>query len=383
LSLNKSSVKNGKDKSSAAAKAAVARQFEKGNGSPAPAQGHSKKDGKSASEKRSMSTQFRLEPKLLVQIYDLMVKARVLEERLIRMYKQSDGYFWIGGPGEEAFQIPLALQIKKGQGLDYDYMHLHYRSSPIMTALGMEPIDALRQMKNVAADPFSGGRNFGNHFSRKAWNVVPVSSTIETQYLTAIGTGIAQRQHGGTGITIVNGGDAGTAEGDFASCLVWSSRPKAELPMLIIVTNNEWGISTPAATQHGDKRIADRGKAFGMKTMYCNGNDVEESYLALQEAMSYIRKERKPVLIEARVSRLYGHSSATGCNLVTEEEDCLKTFETQLEGGGILTRKEMDQIREKYTQEMLELSQQVKQEPLPDGSTIYDYTYADQKGKYW
>jgi 2-oxoisovalerate dehydrogenase E1 component alpha subunit len=238
-------------------------------------------------------------------------------------------------------------------------------------------------MKNTVNDPFSGGRNFGNHFSRKAWNVVPVSSTIETQYLTAIGTGIAQRQHGGDSITIVNGGDAGTADGDFASALVWSSRPGNELPMLMIVTNNDWGISTPRATQHGDVRISDRGKAFGIKTMNINGNDVEESYMALQEAVKYVRKERKPVLIEAHVSRLYGHSSATGCNLVTEEEDCLTTYESKLEAAGIMSRKDMAAVREKYTQEMLELSQQVKQEPFPDGSTIYDYTYADQKGRYW
>ena len=331
----------------------------------------------------SGSKKFRLEPKLLIQIHDFMVKSRVLEERLIRMYKQSDGYFWIGGPGEEAFQIPLGLQIKKGQGLDFDFMHFHYRSSPIMCALGMEPIDAIRQMKNVAGDPFSGGRNFGNHFSRREWNVVPVSSTIETQYLTAIGTGIAQKQHGGTGLTIVNGGDAGTAEGDFASALVWSSRPGNELPMFMIVANNEWGISTPAKTQHGEKRIADRGIAFGIKTLYCNGNDVEESWFAIQEAMAYIRKERKPVLLECKVSRLYGHSSATGCNYVSEEEDSLVTFEKRLEAAGILSRKKMDEVRERYTQEMLELAQKVKQEAFPDGSTIYDHTYVGQKGRYW
>ncbi|MGK5083409.1 thiamine pyrophosphate-dependent dehydrogenase E1 component subunit alpha [Bdellovibrionota bacterium FG-1] len=330
-----------------------------------------------------MSKKFRLEPKVLVQIHDFMVKARVLEERLIRMYKQSDGYFWIGGPGEEAFQIPLAMQINKGQGLDHDFMHLHYRSSPIMTTLGMDPMDAIRQMKNVAGDPFSGGRNFGNHFSRREWNVVPVTSTIETQYLTAIGTGIAQRQHGGTGITIVNGGDAGTAEGDFTSCLIWASRPQAELPLLMLVTNNQWGISTPASTQHGEKRISDRGKAFGMKTMDFNGNDVEESWFAVQEAMQYIRTTRKPVLMECKVSRLYGHSSATGCNYAKDEEDCVTTFEAQLEAAGVLTRGKMDEIKEQYNQQMLELSQKVKHEPFPDSSTIYDHTYAGQKGRYW
>jgi 2-oxoisovalerate dehydrogenase E1 component alpha subunit len=333
-------------------------------------------------DSKKSSPKFRLEPKLLVQIHDLMVKARVLEERLIRMYKQSDGYFWIGGPGEEAFNVPLGLQVKKGQGVEYDFLHLHYRSGAIMTAMGMDPIDPIRQMKSVASDPFSGGRNFGNHYSRREWNVLPVTSTIETQYQTAIGTAIAQRRQG-KGITIVNGGDAGSAEGDFASCLVWSTRPGNELPILMIVTNNEWGISTPAATQHGDRVISDRGKAFGMKTMNMNGNDVEDSWFALKEAMEYIRKERKPVLLEARVSRLYGHSSATGCNLVKEEEDSLVTFEAKLEAGGILTRKQMEETRSNYNQQMLELSQKVKQEPLPDPATIYDHVYFGQKGKYW
>src|SRR3984893_688926 len=91
------------------------------------------------------------------KIHRLMVQGRVLEERLIRMYKQSDGYFWIGGPGEEAFNVPLGLQVNKGQGVEHDYLHLHYRSSAIVMAMGMDPVDPIRQMKNVASDPFSGG----------------------------------------------------------------------------------------------------------------------------------------------------------------------------------------------------------------------------------
>jgi 2-oxoisovalerate dehydrogenase E1 component alpha subunit len=338
---------------------------------------------KTTAPNASTDSKLRLEPKLLIQIHDLMVKSRVLEERLIRMYKQNDGYFWIGGPGEEAFNVPLGLQVKKGEGLDYDFLHLHYRSGAILTAMGMDPIGPIRQMKNVAADPFSGGRNFGNHYSVRKWNVPPITSTIETQYASAIGTGIAQRRHKGDSITIVNGGDAGTAEGEFASCLVWSTRPGQELPMLIIVTNNEFGISTPARTQHGERNIADRAKAFGIKSYVINGNDVEESYATIKEAMAYIRKERKPAFIEARVSRLYGHSSATGCNYIADEVDCLTIFESKLEKAGVLSRKKMDEIREKYNQQMLELAQQVKQEPMPDASTIYDNTYFGQKGRYW
>jgi 2-oxoisovalerate dehydrogenase E1 component alpha subunit len=338
---------------------------------------------KQLARKPSTRPQFTLEPKLLIQMHDHMVKARVLEERLIRMYKKNDGYFWLGGPGEEAFQIPLAMMIKKGQGLDFDFMHFHYRATPTLLTMGANPMDFMRQMKNTATDPFSGGRNFAAHASIRKWNIVPITSTIETQYLTAIGTGIAQRRHGGDAITIVTGGDAGTAEGDFASSLVWSSRPGFELPMLMIVTNNHYGISTPEHTQHGDKLISARGNAFGMRTATINGNDVEEAWYGLKDAIEYVRKERKPFLLEAYVSRLYGHSSATGANLVAGEDDPLAVFEGQLEAAGILTRKEMEQLREKYNEEMLEMAKQVVTEPMPDPSTIYDHIYCGQKGRYW
>lgn len=320
-----------------------------------------------------------LERELLVRMHDLMVKARVLEERLIQMYKQGHGYFWIGGPGEEAFNVPLGLLMKKGQGPAYDYLHAHYRQSATMMALGEEPIGALRQMKNVASDPYSGGRNFAGHFSKREWNIAPVSSPIEVQYAMAPGTALMQKRHGGDGITIVTGGDAGTAEGDFASCLIWSSRKGHELPVLIIVTNNKWGISTSAEGQHGETHVADRGKAFNMRTKTIDGNDPINAYLELQEAFEYVRKERKPFLLEAEVSRLYGHSSASGANFVGNEQDCLALFEARLEKHGILTRKEMDELRNRYTEDMAAMARQVREEPLPAPETIWNHIYAERK----
>ena len=81
----------------------------------------------------------RLSPELCLQIYDLMLRARVLEERLITMYKQGDGFFWIGGPGEEAFNVPLGLLVDKGEGVDHDYLHMHYRSSGTLNASSPGP----------------------------------------------------------------------------------------------------------------------------------------------------------------------------------------------------------------------------------------------------
>ncbi|MFE8599950.1 thiamine pyrophosphate-dependent dehydrogenase E1 component subunit alpha [Archangium violaceum] len=312
-------------------------------------------------------------------MHDLMVKARVLEERLIQMYKQGHGYFWIGGPGEEAFNVPLGMLMKKGQGPAYDYLHAHYRQSATMMALGEEPIGAMRQMKNTVTDPYSGGRNFAGHFSKREWNITPVSSPIEVQYAMAPGTALMQKRHGGDGITIVTGGDAGTAEGDFASCLVWSSRKGNELPVLIIVTNNKWGISTSAEGQHGETNVADRGKAFNMRTKTIDGNDPINSYLELQEAMEYVRKERKPFLLESVVSRLYGHSSASGANMVGNEQDCLTTFEQRLEKHGVLTRKEMDDLRSRYTEDMAAMARQAIQEPMPGPESIWNHIYAERK----
>ena len=319
-----------------------------------------------------------LSPDLLLQMHSLMVKARVLEERLIQMYKQGDGYFWIGGPGEEGFNVPLGLLIHKGQGPQYDYCHFHYRQSGTLLAMGTDPADAMRQMKNTATDPYSGGRNFVGHFSRREWNVVPVSSPIEVQYSMAPGTAIANKRAGGRGITIVTGGDAGTAEGDFSTCLIWSSRPANPLPILMVVTNNKWGISTHYQGQHGEKRISDRGKAFGIESKTIDGNDPEVAYRELSAAMEYVRTERKPFLLEAVVSRLYGHSSASGANRLNDEADCIVGFERRLEERGLLTRQQMDGLRATFAAELLAAHKQVKEEPQPDPKSIHDHVFSER-----
>ena len=316
-----------------------------------------------------------LAPKLLIQMHDLMVKSRALEERLIQMYKQGDGFFWIGGPGEEAFNVPLGLLIKKGSGLDYDYLHFHYRQSGTLMAMGEDPANPMRQMKNTATDPYSGGRNFAGHFSKREWNMAPVTSPIEVQYAMAIGTAYAQKRHGGDGITIVTGGDAGTAEGDFATCLVWSSRPGAELPILIIVTHNKWGISTHSSTQQGARSIAARGDAFGIKNKVIDGNDPVVAYTEIKAAMDYVRKERKPFLLEAQVARLYGHSSADGANRREDEVDCIANMEEMLLANGILTRAEMDAVHEKWAKEMAAIARRVREEPQPKPEDVWNHIF--------
>lgn len=323
-----------------------------------------------------------LEKELLLDIHDKMVKARALEDRLIKIYKAGEAYFWIGGMGEEAFGVPLGMLVNKGQGLDHDWLHLHYRGSGTLVAMGMPLIDSIRLMMTRASDPSTGGRNFSNHYAYPQWNVAPVSSTLEVQYSFAIGTAMAQMRQKARGITIVTGGDAGTAEGDFASSLIWSTRPHNELPMLITVQNNGWGISTSYDTQHGEKHIADRGKAFGMKTMVIDGNDPVESYIKLKEAMEYVREKRKPVLFEAMVSRLYGHSSADGASR-RDVEDPVERYETQLKKWKLITDKEIQALHKKYMDELKEIADQVRQEPNPEPESIWNHVYANNENANW
>lgn len=325
-----------------------------------------------------------LAAELLLRLHERMVEARALEERLIRMQRGGEGYFWIGGPGEEAFNVALGLLVRQGEGLDHDYLHLHYRSSATLLAMGAEPVDALRQMRNTVTDPYSAGRNFVGHYSRRAWNVAPITSPIEIQYVQAVGTAIAQKrarpsQGGdGDGITIVQGGDAGTAEGDFASCLVWAARPGFELPMLILVTNNGWGISTPEHEQQGGEHICDRGAALGMKTAVIDGNDVESAYRGLEAAMRYVRTERKPMVLEAYVSRLYGHSSSSGSNYVDSEIDCILELERKLAARGLRGADECRALRERMEQRLLEASKMVAVEQRPQAEAVWDHVFAER-----
>jgi 2-oxoisovalerate dehydrogenase E1 component alpha subunit len=244
-------------------------------------------------------------------------------------------------------------------------------------------IDGIRMMKNLATDTSSHGRNFCNHYAIPQWNVAPITSPIEVQYSMCLGTARAQKREKAKGITIVTGGDAGTAEGDFASCLIWSSRPGEELPILILVEDNHWGISTPYSTQHGEKNVADRAKAFGIKTNIIDGNDVEKSWEAIDEALTYVRREKKPFLLQANVSRLYGHSSASGANLVTEEEDCLKEFESKLLKNKVLTQAQIDKVYEKYNAESMKALEQARQEPPPSAESVWDFVYANNENADW
>lgn len=316
-----------------------------------------------------------LAKEILKKIFFYMMKSRILEERLILLQKQNRGPFWLGGPGEEAWGVPLGLFVDKGSGLKHDYLHLHYRATPTLISMGLSYADVFRLMMNRATDPFTGGRNTCAHYALKKWNVVPVTSPIEIQYVMATGTAYAQSMQATKSITIVTGGDAGTAEQDFERCLAIASNPQKPLPILITVQNNFFGVSTRYEDQHGESSITDRAESYGIPSLKIDGNDPIQSYFSIQKAIQYIRKYRRPFFIEAKVSRLYGHSSATGSHFVKEEEDCLKLFSEKLLKLDFLSEKEKKEKESRLFKHALEESERVLQEPSPEKSSIFHHIY--------
>ncbi|MBL8992361.1 MAG: hypothetical protein JNM63_03420 [Spirochaetia bacterium] len=185
----------------------------------------------------------------------------------------------------------------------------------------------------------------------------------------------AQKRHGSKGITIVVGGDSGTAEADFATGMIWATRPGQEAPVLFVITDNSYGISTPRSQIHAMKNISDRGRAFGIKTQVIDGNDPEVSHAAVAEAMDYVRKEKKPFMLDVKLSRLYGHSSSSGANKESAP-DCIALYGEKLQKAGILTESEVTTLQKKYHQEALDALEIARKEPLPSGESIYDHTFA-------
>lgn len=323
-----------------------------------------------------------LSVEVALTVFRQMLRTRALEERSIKMSKSGEAYFWIGGPGEEAFNVCLGLQVNKGRGPSHDYLHLHYRNAGVMLALGMPMIDHTRQLAMRWTDKHSRGRNFVGHYSVPEWNVVPVTSVIEVQFAMAPGTALVQKRHGmknpaeAEGISIVVGGEAGTAEGDFESCLNWSTRPGMELPVLMLVTNNHYGISTDLDAVHAHRPVADRAIPYGVRHETIDGNDPVATWHGIDRAMRYCRRERKPFLLEASVSRLHGHSSSSGAQRNWNETDAMATFEQKLIDAGAIDATTVRALKDEAKAEADAAVVETMKEPEPTREDVYAFTYA-------
>jgi 2-oxoisovalerate dehydrogenase E1 component len=296
----------------------------------------------------------------LVQAYRTMLLSRRLDDKEIQLKNQSLIYFQISGAGHEAVLTAAGRHLRPG----YDWFYPYYRDRALCLALGMTPLEMLLAAVGAKDDPMSGGRQMPSHWGHRALNIPSQGSPTGTQCLQAVGcaesaflydriTDIpdrASRYHPDE-ITYVSIGEGATSEGEFWESLNTACTRLA--PVLYLVEDNGYAISVPVEVQTAGGDLSTLVESFpNLSVRRCDGTDFLDSYRTLGEAVAWVRRERKPALVHAKVIRPYSHSLSDDERLYkTAEEreaearrDPLTRMRSFLVGEGLLEQADLDAL---------------------------------------
>jgi 2-oxoisovalerate dehydrogenase E1 component len=267
-------------------------------------------------EARAVAARFHgLATENLIEAYRLMLLSRKIDDREIQLKRQNKVFFQINGVGHEAVLVAAAMHIRPGR----DWCFAYYRDRALALALGMTAFEQFLSSVGASADPASGGRQMPSHWGHKNLNIVTQSSCVATQFLHAVGAGIASRLLTGIEpapstprpardeVIFVSGGDGSTSEGEF-----WESLNNAclhKVPVLFLIEDNHYAISVPVEKQTAGGSISRLVRGFpDLFVTEFDGCDFVESYTRLKDAFAYLRAGRGPALAHAHVIRPYSHS---------------------------------------------------------------------------
>lgn len=258
---------------------------------------------------------------------------------------------WFSGIGQEAIAIGATLALDSDEYI----MPLH-RNLGVFTARKM-PFDKLFLQWQGRKEGFSKGRERSFHFGANEYHICGMISHLGPQLAIADGVALAHKLRRENKISLAFSGDGGTSEGDFHEALnvaaVWN------LPVIFLIENNGYGLSTPVNEQFVCKQLADRAVGYGMKGITIDGNNILEVYKTISDAREYCIREQKPVLVECMTFRMRGHEEASGVKYVPKElfeewgqKDPVQNFEAFLLAEGILTDDAVARIREDVRKEI-------------------------------
>ncbi len=303
----------------------------------------------------------------LLEMYEVMLLARKLDERMWVLHRQGKVAFHISGMGQEACQAGMAYAMIRGK----DWLHPYYRDMAFVLALGMTPRHIMLQLFGKAEDPSSGGRQMPSHWGYAPSRIVTSSSPVATQVPQAAGIAFAAKLRGLDEVVVVTLGEGSTAQGDFHEGLNWAGIHK--LPLITLVQNNQYAISVPVEKQMPVRNVADRGDAYGMPGVMYDGNDVFESYNVAREAAAHARSGEGPVLLEAKTYRPTPHSSDDDDRSYRSREevemwkrrDPILRFERALRERGLLTDALVDRILHRVAEKVDDATDYGQRAPYP------------------
>jgi len=281
----------------------------------------------------------------LVAFYKALVYPRLVEEKMLLLLRQGKVSKWFSGIGQEAIAIGATLALDADEWI----LPLH-RNLGVFTARNM-PLTQLFLQWQGSQQGFSKGRERSFHFGSRAHHICGMISHLGPQLAVADGIALAHQLKQEKKVTLAFTGEGGTSEGEFHEALnvaaVW------DLPVIFLIENNGYGLSTPVSEQYRCNRLADRAIGYGMKGMHIDGNNLLEVYQAVTEAATYARQENKPVLIEAMTFRMRGHEEASGTKYVPPalleewaQKDPVSNYEAFLTHLGLLSGDDLLRIKQ-------------------------------------
>lgn len=280
----------------------------------------------------------------LLDLYKALLHPRLIEEKMLKLLRQGKISKWFSGIGQEAISVGAA------QALDADeLLFTMHRNLGVFTSREV-PLRRLFAQWQGKASGFTKGRDRSFHFGAPEYNIVGMISHLGPQLSLAAGVALAHVLSGEKKVSLAFTGDGATSEGEFHEALnvaaVW------QLPVIFVIENNGYGLSTPTNEQYRCERLSDRGIGYGMRALTIDGNDILEVHRTIAKLAEELRENPEPVLVECMTFRMRGHEEASGTKYVPDElmeiwalKDPIGNFEEFLLDQEILGKKQLTGLK--------------------------------------
>ena len=280
----------------------------------------------------------------LKKIYKALLLPRLIEEKMLILLRQGKISKWFSGIGQEAISVGVTAALQQDEWI----MPLH-RNLGVFTGRNM-PLSKLFMQWQGNKEGYSKGRERSFHFGSAAHHVCGMISHLGPQLAIADGVALAYKLKKENKVSVAFTGEGGTSEGDFHEALntaaVW------DLPVIFIIENNGYGLSTPASEQYRCINLVDKAAGYGIEGVQIDGNNILTVYDTIKGVRDYCIKNQKPYLIECITFRMRGHEEASGIKYVPPElfvewdkKDPVKNYEEWLLEKKIITAAEAEAIK--------------------------------------
>ena len=285
----------------------------------------------------------------LIYLYRNLLLPRMIEEKMLVLLRQGKISKWFSGIGQEAIAVGATLAMANDEWI----MPLH-RNLGVFTSRQM-PLNKLFRQWQGNKDGYSKGRERSFHFGSKPYHICGMISHLGPQLAIADGVALAYTLRNEAKASVAFSGDGGTSEGDFHEALnvaaVWN------LPVIFIIENNGYGLSTPVNEQYKCEQLLDKAKGYGMEGIRIDGNNILTVFNTIKGVRDYCIKNQKPYFIECMTFRMRGHEEASGTKYVPKElfeewghKDPVKKYEQFLINEQVITEMGIADIRNEFKQ---------------------------------